>query len=355
MAKKPAKTNPSPRGPRRGAGVPESDPSEPVDETMSAPPAGAVEIEMTELDVLEAEYSVSPAVLDELENRLNARLAEAGAGEMSEAGAGASFEGPESGSVSPGRAAGDFEAGADDLEPPAAAPAPSARRARAAHAADSAAAPTGAVDDEAAAPASGAPGGRPRAGGRGFGPVEWAALGGFAAVALISAILFFKFLYAHPAPTQGGGLPDRFALPLAGSLVRLSGVDAGWRERVDGDKAQPEEVVLPMILLALDPAQASTGFVRVEFVDQDEKIRGDILTVAIEGGRFKDGGRGEVLEEGGLKLRLAGTVGFRTHALFSSYMAGEEPRWSVRVKEGGDYSNGPWTELGAALIPNTKH
>jgi len=199
--------------------------------------------------------------------------------------------------------------------------------------------------------------GRRSSSGRGagrFGPSEWLALAGCAVVAVAGALLFFKFLYAHPAPTRAEKLPLAFAVPLSGGLVTLSGAEVGWRDRVDGDKAQAEEAVVPTAVLELAGGAASSGFVRVEFVDADDKIRGDIMTVAVEGGRFVDGGRGEVVEEGGLRLRLAGTVGFRSQALFGSYLVGDEPRWSVRIKEGGDYSNGPWNPLGAAVIPNKK-
>jgi hypothetical protein len=206
---------------------------------------------------------------------------------------------------------------------------------------------------EGAAPAAGSSARRTAP--RGFGPVEWAAMAGCALLAVVGGLLFFKFLYAHPAPTQGAGLPAKFNLPLAGSAVRLAGADAGWRERTETDKAAAAEVILPSVILVLDPGQASSGFVRVEFVDPDDRIRGDIQIVGLEGGRFKDGGRGEVVEDGGLKVRLAGTVGFRSEALYTSYIAGDEPRWSVRIKEGPDASDGPWTELGAALISNTKH
>lgn len=189
---------------------------------------------------------------------------------------------------------------------------------------------------------------------KGGGSAERAALAGFAAVVLLAGGLFLKFLYAHPAPIHEDLISTEFPSPLAGEVVKLSGAELGWRDRVDSDKAQAEEVVVPTALLVLDEGASSTGFLRVEFIDPEGKIRGDILTVGIEGGRFKDGGRGEVIEEGGRRLRLVGTVGYRSQALFSSYLVGEEPRWSVRLKEGADYSKGPWSQFGAALIPSKK-
>lgn len=191
-----------------------------------------------------------------------------------------------------------------------------------------------------------------RSAGGGFGSSEWAALAGFGVLGVVAAVLFFKFLYGHPAPVQGPGLPKAFKVPMAGAVVHLVGAEAAWRPRAESDKARTEEVMLPSLSLTAGAAPSSKGFVRVEFLDPDGKIRGDVMTVEIEGGKFKDGGRGEVVEEGGTKVRLVGTVGFRSHPLFTSYLTSDETRWSVRLKEGADYSNGPWTELGAALIPN---
>jgi len=355
MAKKPAKSIPGPRASQLGRSETPSTPKQPAAgeaEAISRAPAPA---EPSELDELEAELSVSAASLDDLENRLSARL---GVGDLNLEPAGADVAATDPThdlAVAPpepkrrDREAAAPVAAADEEQVPArrrSGPPPTS--------ADDDTAASAQNDTESEEAKAGAPSGPRSTSSRKFGTAEWAALGGFAVLALLGAVLFFKFLYAHPAPTQGKGLPSTFTLPLAGPAVRLSQAEAGWRERVDGDKARAEEVVLPVITLTLDPAQPSTGYVRVEFVDPDDKIRGDILTVAIEGGRFKDGGRGEIIEDGGLKVRLTSTYGFRSHALFMSYMAGQEPRWSVRVKEGPDSSNGPWTELGASLIPNTK-
>ena len=326
MAKKPVKPTSGSRAPERERTQPASAPAE-----APAEPAGA-----TELDALEGELTVSASELDELESRLNARLA--GAALPAEAGPGEDAP-PERPAAAP-RAAG--------ARPPQRPSAPEPERPGTAD-------ETPPADEARPKEPPAAAGRRGATAGRKLGPAEWAALGGFALVTLMAGGLFLKFLYGHPAPIQGKGLSEAFELPMAGPAVRLSAAEAAWRERAEGDKAQADEVVVPTLTLTLDSGHASKGFVRVEFVDSEQKIRGDVLTLTVEGGRFTDSGRGEAIEEGGLKARLTGTVGFRSKALFTSYQAGEEPRWSVRVKEGPDYSNGPWTELGAALIPNTKH
>jgi hypothetical protein len=291
----------------------------PVRRPISSPDAEAFS-----RDDLEGELGASSSELDELESRLSDDLRSA------ESPAGGDSGRPQNRPRS-----------RDDASAPEGGEAGRARRA------------VGEADspDVVSAPA---PGVR-RVGPRRFGASEWAALAGCALLAVVGGILFFKFLYAHPAPTEGRGLPSKFSVPLAGSLVRLTGAEAGWRARKDTDKAAATEVILPTVTLALDPGHASSGFVRLEFIDSDGLIRGDIMTLEVEGGRFKDGGRGEVVAEGGQKVEVTCTVGFRSEALFTSYRAGEEPRWSVRLKEGPNYSEGPWNDLGAASIPNTKH
>lgn len=348
MAKKPAKSNLSPRASQRGQGMSDSRSLESPTGEAEATPRSPAPAELSELDELEAGLSVSGAELDALENRLSAGLAAAPA-DTSEARAPLVDVALESG-MGPAETTVPPEAvGAPAAEAPD--PPTSSRDA----ASDDTPVAVGAEDDPITHGTSAGGAGRPRpAAGRGFGATEWAALGGFGLLALVGGILFVKFLYAHPAPTQGEGLPTAFVLPLSGPMVHLSDAEAGWRERLESDKARAEEVVLPSITLTLDAGHTSTGFIRVEFVDPDDKIRGDILTVGIEGGRFKDSGRGEIIEDGGLKARLTGTFGFRSHALFTSYISGQESRWSVRVKEGVDSSNGPWTILGISLIPHTK-
>lgn len=185
-----------------------------------------------------------------------------------------------------------------------------------------------------------------------LGKQELATAAGLLLFALISGALFFKFLYAHSAPLDKEELARQFATPLKGSLVTIESATAAWRSRAEGDRAQSDETVLPTLALALAPGQASAGFVRVEFVDTEAKLRGDVYVLAVEGGKFKDSGRGEAIEEGGLKAVLTGTVGFKTQVLYATYSTGDEPRWSVRIKEGTDASDGPWNLLGAAEIPN---
>ncbi|MFN0125868.1 MAG: hypothetical protein ACKV19_04185 [Verrucomicrobiales bacterium] len=254
--------------------------------------------------------------------------------------------------LTPEPAAGDLELGADSMkdqkEDDRPTPAASGSNQTGADAVpDEKAAPVA----EAGAASSGKGVGRSA---KGFGASEWAALAACGGLAVVGGLLFVKFMYTHPAPFRGADLPMRFNLPLAGPLVRLSGAEAAWRDRQEGDVGRIEEAFVPTLLLTLDPGQTSSGFVRVEFVDSEDRIRGDVMTVAIEGGRFRDDGRGEVVEEGGTRVRLTGTVGFRSEALFASYLSGEEPRWLVRVKAGPDSANGPWTDLGAARIPNRK-
>ena len=355
MAKKPVKPS---SGPRPAAGGP--NPPAPGPEPDSTPSAPAV----SGVDDMAGELMVTADELDEIERRLNAGLASAEPPVVAEPESPSRPERPVVESrppeskppekMAPARksaAAPDVEdrTGFSRPKPKRAGgsePVPDDSEAAGPEAAEAAASPEAEAPLPVAVPKRG-----PAAG---FGAKERLALAGFGVIGVVAAVFFFKFLYGHPAPVQGPGLPKEFNVPMASAQIRVVAAEASWRPRTEIDKARTEEVMLPSLSLTLDPAQSSKGFVRVEFQDPDGKIRGDVMTVEIDGGRFKDGGRGEVIEEGGSKVRLVGTVGFRSSPLFTSYLVSDETRWSVRIKEGPDYSNGPWTDLGAALIPNPK-
>jgi hypothetical protein len=187
-----------------------------------------------------------------------------------------------------------------------------------------------------------------------FGRNELLALGGFAILGLISTVWFFRCLFAHPAEIGLPQIAKHFSLPIKGQLATLTEADSGWRHRVETDRVRAEEVVLPTLRVKIDPSRASQGFLRVEFIDTEGKIRGDIATVEFAGGRFKDSGRGEKLSNDGTEITVSGTVGFNSHSLFTVYLGGEETRWSVRLREGADYSNGPWSLMGQAQVSDRK-
>jgi hypothetical protein len=187
-----------------------------------------------------------------------------------------------------------------------------------------------------------------------FGRNELVALSGFALLVVLSAIWFFRCLFAHPAELGIPEIPKQFPLPLQGQFITIAEAATGWRDRAESDRARAEEVVLPTVSVKLDPSRSKQGFLRVEFIDTDGKIRGDIATVEFAGGRFKDNGRGEKLSADGTEVTVTGTVGFNSRSLFTVYLAGEETRWSIRLREGPDYSNGPWSLLGQARVSDRK-
>lgn len=184
--------------------------------------------------------------------------------------------------------------------------------------------------------------------------IEKLSLAGCIGVVVIAGAVFLKYLHAYPAPSQSNQIASEFALPLQGQLATLSAVETFWRHRVDEDNAPTHEKVLPVAKLSLGSGSGSNGFVRVEFLDSERKIRGDIAVLTIEGGKFKDTGRGEKISADGLSAEVASTVGFPSETLFGSYLIEDEPRWVLRLREGSDYSDGPWTILGMAEMANDK-
>lgn len=183
-----------------------------------------------------------------------------------------------------------------------------------------------------------------------LGRSEKLSLAGGGVFVLLSGLVFLKYLHAYPEPVRDAEIPARFAAPVAGKLATFAAGEGYWRERTEEDRVQSTERILPVAQLRLDPAASGTGFVRVEFLDSERKIRGDIAVLTVEGGRFKDSGRGEKISADGAEVTVAGTVGFSSETLFRSYVIDTEPRWAIRLREGADYADGPWTVLGSALL-----
>lgn len=184
--------------------------------------------------------------------------------------------------------------------------------------------------------------------------IEKLSLAGCAAVVLIAGIVFLKYLHAYPWPEEQDAIPAAFEVPVKGQLVTLSAVETYWRNRQEGDNAQSQEKVIPIAKLTLNGDSSAKGFVRVEFLDSDRKIRGDIAVLTVEGGKFQDTSNGEKISADGLQAEVAGTVGFQSETLFGSYLIEDEPSWVLRLREGADYTEGPWSVLGSAEISNEK-
>jgi len=188
-----------------------------------------------------------------------------------------------------------------------------------------------------------------------MGRVELMALAGFALVALVAAGLFFKYLYDHSQASPTQEQVARFTLPLNGKVATITAATVGWRERTPQDRVRAEETVIPELKLSLDPSSAGTGFIKIEFLDSDQAVRGDVMTLALDNGKLKNSSRGEKISSDGTEATIVGTAGFQSTALFAAYIGGEGDRWQVRLQEGADYSKGPWTTLATVQIENTKN
>jgi hypothetical protein len=193
--------------------------------------------------------------------------------------------------------------------------------------------------------------------GGGFGRIgkaERISLAVFAALALLGAILFFKFLYGGKSETTREMPARSLATPIQGELITLIEARHHWRDRHPDDPGRSDYGILPELILKAGPAPSKPGYVRVEFIDSEGELRGDVMTVKFENGKFVDSGRSERVSEDGTEVALACTEGFVSSTLFHAYLGNRDPRWALRIQEGADYSNGPWKTLGFVEIRNEK-
>ena len=205
--------------------------------------------------------------------------------------------------------------------------------------------------------AAGAPLGADRPSQRGeaaSGKAERLSLGLFALLTLAGALLFFKFLYGGKSDSTREVPARSLATPIRGELITLSEVAHYWRSRQTEDRGRSAYAILPEVLLKLDPGASKHGYVRIEFTDSDGALRGDVMSVKFENGKFISSGRAERISADGFEVTLAGTEGFTSSALFQAYLGNQDPRWTLRLQEGSDYSSGPWKPLGFVEIRNEK-
>lgn len=187
-----------------------------------------------------------------------------------------------------------------------------------------------------------------------FGPAELGALGGFAVFGLVACVLFFKYLYKEDRTPKGEKPALSLSTPVNGQIATLTRAESNWRQRKPSDRGRADFTQLPELRLAVDPAQSKDGYLRIEIADSRGELQGDVIMLRLEGGKFKDTGRGEALADGGASVSVAGTEGFASEPALRWYLGNSDPRWTVRIQEGADYSKGPWTTLGYARIANEK-
>jgi hypothetical protein len=184
-----------------------------------------------------------------------------------------------------------------------------------------------------------------------MGPAEW---GSLAALSLILIIGWWGMLHFLNRENRSAKVDTRlrtFSLPITGKLATVRDMQHGWRLRQPGDRAKSHFQMLPYTTVTLDPATKGSGYVRVWFCDGKGATRGDIITLKFTNGAFVDGGRGEkVLSP--QSITVSGTEGYDSLTQHAAYAAGQDSRWWIKLEEGVDYSDGPWSVLGTSDLSN---
>lgn len=175
--------------------------------------------------------------------------------------------------------------------------------------------------------------------GRKLVPLEWASLAAL-------TLLFLFGLYAFQRSVKTDPPEDARSLSLAdvparieGTLFKFEDVQAFWRDKRDGDRVNPDSVILPEVTLTL--TSGASGYVQALIKDETGEVRGDSVTQRIVGGKF---------EPSGNKANFLGTEGFINESFFAGYRAsGDELAWTVTLRESAD--NSKWSEIATFRIP----
>ncbi len=178
-----------------------------------------------------------------------------------------------------------------------------------------------------------------------LGRPELISLAAFGLILLVGVVYFRKWIYGAAPESSRVVAVHTLSLPVKGKLVTIKTFSSGWREKKAGKAAG---TVVPFATFTVDAGTVQDGFVRVQFMDSEGEIRGDVATIEFKGGHPKDSGRGEVVN--GDEVTLLGTQGFESTARYLAYRTGTEGVWKIRLQEGADYSKGPWQNLGFVEI-----
>jgi hypothetical protein len=191
-----------------------------------------------------------------------------------------------------------------------------------------------------------------------LGPLEWGSMGFIVLLLIAGWWTMVHFLYREQS--AGGGLAQgtqaaktTFAFPMKGEVATIESITHGWRDRVSGDRAKPDFTVLPFVRIKTAGGQGP-GFIRVWFVDSKGQPQGDIATLKLDNGQFKDVGRGEKLISP-QEAEIACTFGFKSNTEHQAYLANADRQWRLKVEQGVDYSKGPWVVLGENDLDNQKN
>lgn len=111
-------------------------------------------------------------------------------------------------------------------------------------------------------------------------------------------------------------------LPASGEKIHLKAAETQWKEASDPDVRFGVEFV-PSITLTLSP-KSSDGFLRVGFRNYDGKPVGDSKVETIRNGKF---------DNGTTQKTIHCTDGLLDEAALRGYLAQNEKRWSVHLKE----------------------
>ena len=138
---------------------------------------------------------------------------------------------------------------------------------------------------------------------------------------------------------EGLDLPDPVPeTPVAGNLFKVTSIESYWRPRTDDDRAPSSEVIIPEVVIKVEPA-GSQGFLSVLFMDASGTMSADSGNLTLSGGSIT------VRENEGRQtapntFTFTSTKGFQSEPEFRTYLSMEHDEdWTIEIVETTEFGS----------------
>lgn len=169
-----------------------------------------------------------------------------------------------------------------------------------------------------------------------LGTLDYIGLAASLAILIGLAGMLLSWMYGE----EWGNGKDRplpvAEVPAVGELFKLTSVESYWRRRADSDRAASSELILPEVIIEVEPV-ATSGFLSVFFQDPSGKMSADPGNLRMENGKIIVNAN-EGRELGPNRFIFTSTKGYSFEPEFRSYISVEGIKnWSIEIVETKEY------------------